>query len=211
MEPIKVVIADAQCLVRVGLREVLSAIPDCEVVGEVLHEDQLLQLLSVQQPDVLILDHDQPDRFSVETIRKVRERSAATRILIISGDTEKERVFQVLETGVSSFLTKHCGEKEIADAMLATYRGEKFFCTNIVDYLLERSFPRASDTQRSGLSVREMQIVRLVAEGLVAKEIGDRLNLSTHTVYTHRKNIMKKLQISSTSELVLFAVAEGLV
>lgn len=211
MEPVKVIIADAQCLVRVGLRQVLSGIPGCEVIGEALNEDQLMQLLAVSRPDVLILDHHQPDRFSVETIRKVQARYSGIRMLVISGDTEKERVFQVLETGIHSFLTKHCGEKEIADAMLATAQGEKFFCTNIVDYLLERSFPRSPEPARSGLSVRELQIVRLVAEGLIAKEIANRLNLSTHTVYTHRKNIMKKLHISSTSELVLFAVAEGLV
>ena len=112
---------------------------------------------------------------------------------------------------MNSFLSKQCDEKEILDAVLATAKGEKFYCTNVLNYLLEKSFPKETECKPLPLSAREVEIVQLISTGLIAKEIAGKLNLSTHTIYTHRKNIMKKLGIGSTSELVLYAVNEGIV
>lgn len=210
MKRIAIIIADSQFLVRVGLRSLLSTFPACEVVAEATSEAQLMGQLAKHRPDVVALDYNQPQRFSPETIEKIREASPGTKILVISGDEDKKTIYQVLESGVNSFLSKQCGEKEITDAVMATANGEKFYCTNVLNHLLEKSFPKA-DCAPTPLSAREVEIVQLVAEGLIAKEIAGRLNLSTHTVYTHRKNIMKKLRINSTSELVLYAVNAGLV
>jgi DNA-binding NarL/FixJ family response regulator len=97
----------------------------------------------------------------------------------------------------------------VVDAIRATAKGEKFFCTRIVDYLLEKSFAKADNCEQSPLTPREIEIVQLVAKALTAKEIAGTLNLSTHTVYTHRKNIMKKLNLSTSTEMVLYAVQNG--
>lgn len=211
MDTIKVIVADAQYLVRIGMRYVLLEHPACEIVSEVTNEEKLLEQLTVHHPDVVVLDYDQKGRFSTETVGKIKAASPKTNILIISSDEDKKTIFQVLEDGVNSFLSKECDGKEIIDAVIATAKGEKFYCTNVLNYLLERSFPKENECKPLPLSPREVEVVQLVASGLIAKEIADKLNLSTHTIYTHRKNIMKKLGIGSTSELVLYAVQEGIV
>lgn len=212
-QPISIVIADSQVLVRVGLKHLLSKQEDYRILGEAKNENELLQWLKAERPDVLIMDYDQPENFSHQTIELVREHHPNTNILIISGDNNKNAIYQVLESGVNSFLTKTCDENEIRDAVAATAKGEKFYCTRIIDYLLEKSFAKdeEEDCSPTPLSPREVEIVRLIAQGLIAKEIADVLSLSTHTIYTHRKNIMKKLNINSSSELILYALNNGLV
>jgi DNA-binding NarL/FixJ family response regulator len=182
-------------------------------VGEVGNEEELIASLKINQPDLVVMDYSQSDNFRPGSVAKIRSISPLSQILIISADTRKENIFQVLELGVTSFLTKTCGTNEILDAAQATLKGDKFFCTRVIDFLLEKSFAKDTDVScaPTPLSNREIEIVQLSAKGLIAKEIADVLNLSTHTVYTHRKNIMKKLHISSASELVLYAVNKGLV
>ncbi len=211
MEKLSVVLADSQYLIRVGLRHILNTLPECEIAGEATNERDLLELLQQRKPAILVLDYNQPGRFSTETIYKARKTSPNTNILIISADEEKSSIYQVLESGVNSYLSKQCDQKEIIDAVYALGKGEKFYCTNVLNHLLEKSFPKEVDCTPTPLSPREIEIVRLVASGLIAKEIASKLNLSTHTVYTHRKNIMKKLRFSTTSELVLYAVNMGIV
>ena len=211
METITIVLADEQHLVRTGLKQVLSGKKDIQIIGEASDEEELLEFLEANPPQIVIMDYKQPDSFDPETIKVLKKKSPQTQILIISSDNEKQSIYSVLEDGVSSFITKTCGEEEIIDAVYATAKGEKFFCTKIVDYLLEKSFSKEEENcAPTPLTTREIEIVRLVAKGLIAKEIASELNLSVHTVYTHRKKIMKKLAIGSSSELVLYAVNRGL-
>lgn len=211
-EPISIILADAQYLIRLGLKHLLSAKAHFQIVAEVVDEEDLLAELMEQHPNVVILDYDQEDNFSPSTISRIKEISPTSNILVISADNNKKNIYQVLESGVNSFLTKTCDEDEIVDAVKATAKGEKFFCTRVLDYLLEKSFAKEEiDCAPTPLSPREIEIVRLIARGHIAKEIASKLNLSTHTIYTHRKNIMKKLQLGSSSELVLYAVNKGIV
>ncbi len=209
--PISVAIADSQYLIRVGLTHLLNTREEIEVVGDAPNKQSLYALLENRQPDVLIFDYNKPKSFDKRDLSKVREISPKTRILIISADDNKDSIYSVLEMGVNSFLTKECDEEEIVQAIQATSRGEKFFCSKVLDYLLEKSFGNEPEPCTAiPLTIREIEIVRLVAEGKTAKEISDELSISTHTIYTHRKNIMKKLGFSTSSELVLFAVRNGI-
>jgi DNA-binding NarL/FixJ family response regulator len=210
--PISITIADAQYLTRLGLRYALASNPRIDIIAEAGDEEELLEELANRAPDLLVLDHNQPGYFSADTIGKVRKLAPATGILIISAISDKNSVYLALEHGINSFLTKTCDQEEILDAVKATVKGEKFFCTKVLDCLLERTFGSIADSDCSPipLSPREIEIVRLVAKGLIAKEIASLLNLSTHTVYTHRKNIMKKLSLNSSSELVMYAINAGI-
>lgn len=212
METITVVLADEQHLVRTGLKQLMNQAGGINVIGEAGDEEELLEFLQEHTPpQIVVMDYNQPDSFNHETIVQVKKRAPKTHILIISADNEKRSIYRVLENGVNSFLTKTCGEEEIIDAVYATAKGEKFFCTKIVDYLLEKSFSKEEENcEPTPLTTREIEIVRLIAKGLIAKEIASELNLSVHTVYTHRKKIMKKLAISSSSELILYAVNQGI-
>lgn len=203
-----IIIADSQFLIRVGLRNIIAKHPKFHVAAEATDEENLMELVRIHSPNMVTIDYNQPKNFSLDIIERLKKESPKTRLIIISGDDDRKNIFQVLEGGVHSFLSKQCDEKEIVDAIVATSNGEKFYCTNVLNYLLEKSFPK-QDCSPTPLSPREIEVVQLVASGLIAKEIAAQLNLSTHTIYTHRKNIMKKLKIGSTSELVLYAVREG--
>lgn len=212
MQQISIVLADSQHLIRLGLRHLLANREEFSIVAEATNEQSLFQQLDEHKPRVVIVDYDQPGSFSEETIRHIRQKAPFSKVLVISGDNEKNSIYQVLEYGINSFLTKTCGQEEILDAVKATAKGEKFFCTKVLDYLLEKSFSKVEDNcEPTPLTPREIEIVRLVAKGLIAKEIASMLNLSTHTVYTHRKNIMKKLSLNTSSELVLYAINNGIV
>ena len=214
MRPISVILADSQYLVRLGLRHLLRGREQFRVVAEATKEQQLLDQIRAHSPQVVILDYNQPENFSHSTVETIKRTAPYTNILIISADNNKKNIYDILELGVNSFLTKACEESEIIDAIRATARGEKFYCTKVLDFLLEKTFSKGDDDEfcnATPLTPREVEIVQLIAQGLIAKEIAGRLNLSTHTVYTHRKNIMKKLKFNSVSELVLYAVNMGLV
>jgi DNA-binding NarL/FixJ family response regulator len=213
MKQYSVILADEQPLVRLALRQLLGQKEHYQIVAEVCNEEEMLAAIRVNRPNLVIVDYSQSESFRPSSIAKIKTISAQTQVLVISADTRKDNIAQVLELGITSFLTKTCGLNEVLEAAQATLKGEKFFCGRVIDFLLEKSFAKETEVNCSPtpLSVREIEIVQLSAKGLIAKEIADTLNLSTHTVYTHRKNIMKKLQISSSSELVLYAVSKGLV
>ena len=209
---IKVAVADAQMLCRVGLCEVLRAAPEIEIAGEAANTDELLKLLEEKTIDVAVVDYNQPKYFDQTVAHKVKMISPNTQLLIISSDNRKERIYRVIEDGVNSFLTKQCDAKEILDAIRATARGEKFYCHKILDLIIERSFPNKSeDCTATPLSAREKEILALVAKGLVAKEIAAELHISPHTIYTHRKNILRKLKLTSPTEMIVYALEQGLI
>lgn len=214
MDVSRIAIADSQYLTRVGLRHILASTNDVTLVGETTNESELLGLLESQSVDVVILDYNQPGKFGPETVTRLLASESPPGLVIISEDNDKAQIFSVLEAGVGSYLTKECDEKEILDAVQAARRGDKFFCTKILDFLLEETLGKPSKKQTQGcgatpLSPREVEIVRLIARGMVAKEISLELHLSTHTVYTHRKNIMRKLDMTTASELVKYALDRG--
>lgn len=211
MSTTSILIADAQYLIRLGLKHLLSDHNDLTIIDEAVDEEDLLEQLAKYQPDVTILDYNQKDSFSVQTLRQIKNIAPQTNILIISADNDKGRIYEVLELGIINYLTKSCDEEEIIDAIHATAKGEKFFCNKVLDFIVEKSFPRENSCAPTPLTPRELEIAKMVSSGLLSKEIAQQLNLSTHTVYTHRKNIMRKLKLNSTSELVLYAVNKGII
>ncbi len=206
-----VILADAEYLIRVGLNHILNKQSNLEVLGTVSDEEGLFSLMEAKPAKVVILDYNQSNNLSVESIIKLKENYPETGVLVVSADNEKESIYSVLEAGVTSFLTKSCNEKEILEGIQAAAKQQRYFCRKVMDYVFERSFSNpAEDCAPTPLTEREIEVVKLVAKGLIAKEIAGELGLSTHTIYTHRKNIMRKLKINTATELVLYAVNNGL-
>jgi len=209
---ISVILADAQYLIRVGLNHILENYEGVQVLGEAADEQNLFTLMQTEMADVIIMDYNQPNNFSIDTIKELKNTYPNTGILVVSADNEKDSIYEVLEAGVTSFLTKSCDEKEIIEGIQAANKKQRYFCKKVMDYVFERSFsPTVEDCAPIPLTVREIEVVQLAAQGLIAKEIASKLDLSTHTVYTHRKNIMRKLKLNTASELILYAVNNGLV
>ena len=210
-ETYKVLLADAQFLIRFALKELLKETNTFQVIGEAGNEAELNSFIAKTTPDIIVIDYNQPGFFSIESIKNVKEQHPTIELLVISSDDNKENIYDIINSGVLRFLTKKCDAHEINEAFRAIIRGEKFFCASIFNFIFEMSFSQNNYSSNPlPLSARELEIVQLIAQGLVAKEIGKKLNLSTHTVYTHRKNIMEKLKLRRSSELVLFAVNKGL-
>ena len=211
---IHVIIADAQYLTRAGLLQLCASTPSLKVVGEASDAKELLELAKSKHPDVVVIDYNHPEVFPLDVLVDLKRNSPQTKCLIVTDDDQKGNIFRSLELGAHSFLTKNCSRDEILNALHATAKGEKFFCNKILDILLEKHLnpePREEDCSSSSLSLRELEIVGLMAKGVATKAIADQLCLSTHTVYTHRKNIMRKLGVNSATELLMHAVQSGLV
>lgn len=205
-----IAIADPQLLSRSGIKHLLGQNEGLMLLFEATSEEELFKYLEADQPNILVIDYDHAPHFSANTVHRVIKHYPAIQLLIITDDDRPHQILRLLENGVKTFITKACSEEEVEDALLAAVRREKFFCAKVLDYLLERSASQAKP-DITLLSPREIEIVSLIAKGLLAKEIAAELHLSTHTIYTHRKNILKKLNLRSSSELLVFALQNNLV
>ena len=209
---IKIVIADTQYLIRIGLKNLLSGEVEFKIIGEALNSEELYHLVNNHKPDVVIFDYNNAKNFVIEDIGMVKSVSPNTNFLIISTDDNKANIYKVIELGALSFLTKECDKEEIIDAVYATAKNEKFLCHKVIDIIIEKHIHTDEDACKPlNLSLRETEIIKLTAKGWTAKTIAGHLFLSTHTVYTHKKNIMKKLKINSSSEMIVYAIQNSLV
>jgi DNA-binding NarL/FixJ family response regulator len=210
---IKVAIADKQALTKVGLKSLINNRKDLQLLNDINSLEDLRSILQSEQPQVLLVDYNLRDFVSISDLREVKTLSPDTKILVISSDNDRSNIFDVIAIGISGFVTKECSQQEIVGAIYATAKGEKFFCNKVLDLILEKHLDKNVEEEclPTELSVREVEIVQLTASGMNARQVADKLHLSHHTVYTHRKNVMKKLAIGSVSELTLYAVKTGII
>jgi DNA-binding NarL/FixJ family response regulator len=211
-----VIIAEPYLPARRGMRQLLAALPVELQLLEAGEEEALQRQLRQHAVTLAVVAYAPAGAFGWSSLQLLREQHPATAVLLIGSAEDEEELRRALAWGVEGFLTPACDEEEIGDAVRALLKGEKFYCTRIVDFLLEKTFsaagrPVTEVTDAGGLSRREIDIIRLTVAGYQAKEIAERLHLSVHTVYTHRKNIRKKLHIHTTAGLTTFAMDNGLV
>ncbi|HXC03437.1 MAG TPA: response regulator transcription factor [Bacteroidia bacterium] len=209
MSEIKIIAGDPDFLVREGLASLMSNVTDFELVANVSEFPDLMEAARNHQPDVIIFDYHRY-REGWESIKMLRKQVPEAGILIIADPRNKTDIRKALDAGAHAYLLRECEKEEIYQAIAKVAIQESFLCGRILARLDmqdadEKSF---SETSCYGLNIteREMEIIRMVAEGFSNKEIAEKLFLSTHTVTTHRKNIMSKLQVNNTAGLVLYAV-----
>jgi DNA-binding NarL/FixJ family response regulator len=207
----QVLLADNQFLTREGLKHTLSYLTDYQLIGEVFNRKELRSFLSARQPEIVILDHSDADSFGFESIDVIRDKAPQSSILIVSEKEDKSHAIKTIEKGISNYILKKCGKEEFAFALKAAASKEKFICSSVLDKLLGVRTLTAGKGGQKLLSSRETEIIRYIAAGTTSSAIAETLNLSIHTIGTHRKNIMKKLGFKKASELVLFAIKEGII
>lgn len=213
----KVLIADAHKLTCEGIKSILSSNPNVHLLPEVINSTELQNKLSVLNPDIVIIDCFIQGHFTIDDIAYIRRNLPHVRLMIISTNKSKQDVLKVLDYGVNSYLLKECDENEIINALNASVKNEKFFCGRVMDAILEKVTHKCSldsfcnHCQAVTLGEREEEVIRLIADGLTTKEIADKLNLSFYTISTHRKNIFKKLRIRNSSELIGYALKNGII
>jgi len=213
---IRTLLADHSELTLIGLRSVLANVPRVQLVGEARDAIELQALLVRERPDVVLMDHT-AEGFGAKAIREGVRRSKRTRFISITPDPSPMALMSAIRAGVTSYIKKDCGIEEIIDAVLDTADGQKFFCGKILETLRKASFDvdqflaAPLSCAPVTLSERECQVIALIAEGRSYTRIAEQLNLSAHTITTHRRNIMQKLGVNNTASVVMYAMKNGLV
>jgi two-component system, NarL family, invasion response regulator UvrY len=210
-KPIELIIADKQPLTAAGLESFLTHKQGVRVVAKVRHSPDLVELMATHQPDLLIVDYNIPGYVDLDDIKNAQTVSSKTNVLILSSDNNKSSILDALQLGVKGYITKECSLEEVAMAVQSTAKGEKFFCHKILDIIMEKHFtPEPEVTDTTGLTTRETEILKLIAQGHSTQAVADMLFLSPHTVQTHRKSIIRKLNIKSPTQFVIYAMDLGL-
>ncbi len=160
----------------------------------------------VSTADLVIIDYSEIKNSS-KIIHKLKSLNPEITILAITDRIHKSKVLKALKSGVDSHLLKNCGKDEIKEAIISTMQGKQFFCGQVLDIISEENEKGCEGVE---LTERELDIIKLIAKGYTNKEVADQLNISAHTVNTHRKNIMAKLNIKNVAGLVVYAFQEDL-
>jgi DNA-binding NarL/FixJ family response regulator len=213
MKPIRVVLADDHALVRAGFRALLQSLPDMEVVAEAGDGREALRLITLHQPDVVLMDIGMPGLNGLEAAARVVEESPQTRIIILSMHATEEYVLRALRTGAVGYLLKDAGTTELELAVRAVMRGEMYLSPAVSKHVIAEYVQRVSSEPNSfeQLTPRHREILQLIAEGQTTKEIAQILNLSVKTVETYRTQLMERLDIHDIAGLVRYAIRMGLI
>jgi two-component system response regulator NreC len=215
MKQIRVLLADDHKLMRTGLRLIVDQHSEFSVVGEADDGREAVALVETLRPDVVVMDIGMPRLNGIEAAAQIHEAHPEIAIVMLSMHSDEGYVLRAFKAGARGYLLKDSAEADLSRAITAVIEGKSFFSPAVSKVLLEDYMRKLS---RSGaedsfdlLSPREREILQLVAEGNSSKEVAALLSLSTHTVETHRSNIMQKLNLRGMPELILYAVRKGLI
>jgi RNA polymerase sigma factor (sigma-70 family) len=208
-------LADDHVLLRRGLRRILEENSNLEIVGEAGDGLELLNRLPKVDPELVILDVSMPNLRGIEAISEIRRIRPDIKVLILTMHREESYLHQAISAGANGYLLKEDAEKELFAAIENIRRGKIYISPSLVDRSMQNwAYMRRGiiDAQAAeSLTVRQREILKLIAEGKSSKQIGDLLNISARTVEQHRANVMNKLNVRKTAELVLYAIRNSLI
>ena len=207
---IRVVIADDHQILREGLKQLLLAAGDLEVVGEAGDGYEVLQRVRDLEFDVLLLDMSMPGKSGVELIKQVKSEKPKLRILVLSMHEEHQYAVRAIRAGASGYLTKESAAVQLTAALRKVAGGGAFITPEVAERLALDAMPHTDGPLHETLSDREFQVFRLLVNGRSVSEIAGQLHLSAKTVSTHKARLMEKLQVDSNAELVRYAVKHRL-
>ncbi len=215
MAKVRILLADDHTLMRQGLRKILEACPDWEVVAEASTGREAVREALSAEPDVAILDIGMPLLNGIEATRQILRRLPHARVLILSMHADEAYIIRALQAGARGYLLKDSADTDLIRGVTAIAAGKSFFSPAVASVMLDDYVRRMAQNGISdrfeSLSEREREIFQLVAEGHSNKEVADLLSVSPATVETHRAHIFQKLDVHNTAELVLYAVRRGLI
>lgn len=211
---IRVLIADDHGIVRAGIRSLLEGYADIEVVGEAGSGHQAIEEAVRLRPDVVLMDIAMGDLSGMEATQEIKERAPEVKVLALSMHDREEYFFAMLKAGALGYVLKESSPDELIAGIRAVYQGEAFLSPAVTravleDYLEQRAAGASSNYDQ--LTLREREVLRLVAEGRTTQEVADLLHLSPKTVEKHRSSLMHKLGLHNLSELIKYAIRKGLI
>ncbi|PIP38827.1 MAG: DNA-binding response regulator [Desulfobacterales bacterium CG23_combo_of_CG06-09_8_20_14_all_51_8] len=210
---IKILLADDHKITRAGLKALLDGQKNMIVVGEAENGRQAVRLASELTPDVIVMDINMPELNGIEATRQILAELPGTKIIALSMYSDKRYVVGMLKAGVSGYLLKNCAFDELVSAISSVVKNQNYMSQKIANTIMKdyANFLETGDASpTSQLSVREREVLQLIAEGLKTKDIATRIHVSVKTVETHRQQIMRKLGTTSVAELTKIALKEGL-
>jgi DNA-binding NarL/FixJ family response regulator len=209
--PIKILIADDHGVVAEGLKHLIEAQPDMEVVAMAADGREALRLARDSAPDVVLMDLSMPELNGADATRAVLERDPRCRVIVLSMYAEREYVRRALKAGASGYVVKRSAAKEVVDAIRAVYAGQRYLSPKVADVVIDDYTAEDKQDPLARLSAREREVLQLLAEGRTGAEIAARLALSQKTVETYRARLVEKLGIRDVAGLVKFAIQRGIV
>ena len=210
-ENIRVLIVDDHAVVREGQRALIETEPGMELVGEGADGIEAIQLTKSLKPDVLLIDLLMPRMGGIEAIQKIKAENSKVNILVLTSFAEDEKVFSAIKAGALGYLLKDATPQELLAAIRQVYRGEPSM-DSAVAHKLMRELQRSSDLPltEEPLTEREVDVLKLVAQGLTNQDIAEKLVISERTVRTHVSHILDKLHLANRTQAALYALREGL-
>lgn len=204
--PIRILIVDDHPVVRAGLTSMLRAQPGLSVTGAAAGGEEALSLLDTMTPDVMLLDLRMPGMNGIDLLRavKARKMSSPPRMIVLTSYETDEDIYRAVEAGVHGYLLKDASEGEMVEAIRGVFAGKRYFPPAIAARLADRM-------NRTSLTPREHQILKMLAKGLTNKEIGRVLGISENTARNHVNSIIEKLDVSDRTEAVATAIHQGLI
>lgn len=212
---INILLVDDHQIIIDGIKSLLAAVPDMTVIGEASNGKEACDFIKLLIPDVVLMDIDMPVLNGIEATKQIKATYPHIKIIILSMHREGGLIKTMMNAGANGYLLKNSDQSELLQAIRKIHSGDPFFSTDVTLSLLDKNSDKlsgfASDSRIAELTSREIEILKLVAEGNSNKEIGDALFISHRTVDTHRTNLMKKLGVNNIAGLIRFAIQQGFV
>ena len=211
MEKINIVIADDHQLFRNGLKILLAAFPEFEVVGEASNGKEFLLLVKNLSVDVALIDINMPEMDGIEAVRCAMKTCKNLNVIALSMYSEEEYYYKMVDAGAKGFLLKDSNISEVKEAILTVNKGGSYFSQELLHYVIQKIKRREHESKSANLSKREIEILLKICEGLSNQEIAQSLFISKRTVDKHRANLLGKTGSKNTASLILFAIKNKLI
>lgn len=211
MSKIRVLIVDDHTILREGIRALLAAHDDIEVVGEAADGREAVEKVHQLSPDVVLMDVAMPLMDGLEATRRIRKENPKAKVLILTQYDNKEYILSSIKVGASGCVPKRVVASELVSAIRAVHLGDSFLHPSAAKFLIEDYLQKVEEDPYDSLTDREREILKLVAEGRTNGEIADVLSISVKTVLGHRTSVMEKLDIHNRTELIKYAIRKGLI
>jgi DNA-binding NarL/FixJ family response regulator len=206
---IRVLIADSQFLITESLKCILGNDDRFNICNVVVEKSELIKALAHEHISLLIIDPSFIELTGLSELKEITSSFQALKILVITNGLNKAELHELNSIGITNIILKTADREELAEALASALKGKKYYSNELLDLLFESNEKKTTVEESGQLTNSELEIVRLIAEGLTTKEIAARKFISFHTVITHRKNIFRKLGVSSISELLMYSIKSG--
>lgn len=209
-QAIRILIADDHKMFRQGLISMLEAQGDMIVVGEAETGQEAIRLGTKLAPDIILMDISFPDIDGIVATRKILEKVPTARVIALSMHTGREFIQKMMRSGACGYLVKDCNFEELLQAVHSVYQGQSYLCPRVAGVVIESYVLRNKNIVGEQLTDREREVLHYIAEGQNTKKIAENMGVSTKTVETHRRQVMRKLGIFNVPQLTKYAIREGL-